>query len=324
MLLSFLIALAAPATPIHGMALAPYFERDDLKFDTMVDEIAQTGATHLSLVVSWGQKDVRASEIGPHPDETRPDALVRRLVRRARARKLKVLLFPILWVEQRAVGAWRGTLKPDDPEAWWRSYRRFVLHYARLAAEEGAELYSIGSELASLEGEAKRWRALAEEVRRVFPGRLVYSANWDHYEEVGFWDVVDLVGLTGYYRLTESHDPSQEELTKAWGAIRERLLGFHARVGKPLLFTELGYPSIDGAARSPWDYTGDRPVDTEEQRRCFEAFYATWEAEPALAGVFFWNWFGPGGLDDRWYTLKGKPAEAVVRRWYSRPPPRPR
>ena len=37
-----------------------------------------------------------------------------------------------------------------------------------------------------------------------------------------------------------------------------------------------------------------------------------------LAGALFWNWWGPGGPEDRWYTPKGKPAEAVLRRWFRR------
>lgn len=306
--------------PIDGMALSPHYEFPDLglTFDRMVDEIAEIGATHVSVVVQWSQADVAATEIAPHPKETQDDKVVRAIVRRARAKGLAVMVFPILWVEKRELGQWRGTLKPADEDAWWRSYRRFVLHYADLAAEEGAALFSVGSELASLEHRADRWRALIAEVRARFPGRLLYSANWDHYEAVPFWGELDYIGLTGYYRLTEGHDPSQHELTQAWIGIRNRLTSWRQGIGRPLLFTELGYPSIEGAARSPWDYTGARPADPEAQRRCYEAFLQAWRDEPALAGVFFWNWWGPGGLQDTWYTLKGKPALEVVRRWYGR------
>ncbi len=300
------------------MALAPYYELPGLTFHAMVDEVAGIGASHLSVVVSWSQPNVRSSRIAPHPKETQDDAVVRGIIRRAHARGLKVMLFPILWVERRAIGEWRGTLRPDEPDVWWREYRRFLMHYAKMAADEGVEVFSVGSELASLEAQLKQWRSLIGEVRGGFGGRLLYSANWDHYAEVPFWSDVDLVGLTGYYRLTESTDPSQTELDAAWRAVRVRLVKWQRQVGKPLVFTELGYPSIDGAARSPWDYTGERALDVEEQRRCYEAFYRAWADEPALHGVFFWNWWGPGGATDKWYTPKGKPSEAIIRRWYSR------
>ena len=325
--LSLLAALLTPATAqpprIDGMALSPHFELPDrgMTFDSMIDEIATVGASHISLVVQWSQPDVSASALGPDPKETLPDERMRGLIRRARARGLEVMLFPILWVEHRKIGEWRGTLAPIDPDAWWDSYTRFVLHYARMAQEEGATIFSIGSELASLELEEPRWRALIAQVRAVFGGRLIYSANWDHYAEVPFWDALDLVGLTAYYELTKDPDASVGELTGAWRKIRDALLDWReqAHITAPLVFTELGYPSIDGTATAPWDYTRRTVVDLEEQRRCLEAFRRAWGHRADLGGVFFWNWFGPGGPKDRWYTLKGKPALDVVKRWYGRP-----
>lgn len=325
--LALVAALLSPtwAQPprIDGMAFSPHFELPDqgMTFDSMIDEIATLGASHLSLVVQWSQPDISASSLGPDPKETLPDARLRGLIRRARARGVEVMLFPILWVAQRKIGEWRGTLAPIDPEAWWLSYERFVMHYAQIAQDEGASIYSIGSELASLEGEEPRWRALIAQVRAVFKGRLIYSANWDHYAEVPFWDALDLVGLTAYYELTKDRDASLAELTDAWRKIRDVLLDWRelAGVKAPLVFTELGYPSIDGTATAPWDYTRNAPVDLEEQRRALEAFRRAWGHRDELAGVFFWNWFGPGGPKDRWYTLKGKPALDVVKRWYARP-----
>ncbi|MCB9547841.1 MAG: hypothetical protein H6706_18630 [Myxococcales bacterium] len=312
-----LVLAMPPVRPIDGIALSPHYENpaEGLTFDQMVDEIAAEGASHLSVVVQWAQPDVTATTLAPHPKESQPDRVIRRLIRRAHGRGLKVMVFPIIWVEAREVGEWRGTLAPVSPEAWWRSYGAFILHYARLAAEERAEVFSVGSELASMEADEAHWRALIADVRGVFGGQLLYSANWDHYVDVPFWDALDFVGLTAYYTLTDSHDPSEADLTAAWQRIRGDIMPFIEKVGRPLVFTELGYVSQDGVASAPWDYTRERPVDLEEQRRCFAAFAAAWQDEPALGGVFFWNWWGPGGPTDRWYTLKGKPALEVVRAW---------
>ena len=325
-LLSLLLAAPPPTAPpalrVDGMALSLYYEDParGIVFDKMVEEIAATGATHVSIIAQWAQPDVYATTVAPHPKETTSDAVVRRVMRKARSHGLRVMLFPILWVEKRAIGEWRGTLAPTDLEAWWRSYERFIMHYARMAKEEEATLFSVGSEFASLEADEVRWRALIAKVRTVFPGQLLYSANWDHYREVPFWDALDFIGLTAYYRLTDKHDPSQAELTAAWGQIKASLLEWQRTVGRPMLFTELGYPSLDGAARAPWDYTQPTAMDHEEQRRCLVAFAETWRNEPALAGVFFWNWWGPDDGQNTWYTFKGKPAEGVVRAWFSRPP----
>ena len=324
------IALAASSAPrtgfepiIHGMALPPYFEDPALgiSFDKAVDEIADLGANHMSVIVQWGQPDIRRNELAPYRGETQDDNVVRRIIRNARAAGLRSMLFPIVWIENRKIGEWRGTLAPTDEAAWWASYCRFILHYARLAETEAVEIFSVGSELATFEHQTERWRDLIVEVRKVYRGQLIYSANWDHYEDIEFWPALDLVGLTAYYRLTEHHDASADELVASWKRIRVELRRWSARIGRPFVFTEVGYPSLDGGASAPWDYTRAGGVDLEEQRLAFEAFFTAWHGEPTLRGVFFWNWFGPGGPSDTYYTPRGKPAESVIRRWYRTPWP---
>ncbi len=309
--------LLASLVNIQGVALSLHYESPEkgMVFDTMVDELAQVGASDVSIVVQWSQADVRAIKIEPHETESPTDEVVRRVIRRAKKAGLRVTVFPILWVEKRALGEWRGTLKPVNEEAWWAAYRRFIIHYAYMAKEEGVFAMSVGSELASMEGYRSRWEKLVRSVRGIFSGRIMYSANWDHYEEVSFWDSVDIAGLTGYYRLTERKDASVAELMASWSRIRTVLLDWQKRVGKPFIFTELGYPSLDGAAVDPWNYSADSPLDLEEQRRCFEAFVRVWSGTNALSGVFFWNWWGPSDGQNRWYTLKGKPALAWVQKW---------
>ena len=73
-------------------------------------------------------------------------------------------------------------------------------------------------------------------------------------------------------------------------------------MGKPLVFTEFGHPSVTGGGGAPWNDFLDGPagvVDLEAQ---------------------------VGGLRDRSYTPRGKPAEQVLRNWYrdplALPPPR--
>lgn len=301
---------------MKGVALGLYFENQGLKFETMVDEIRDLGATHIELVVQWVQQDLQSTDLGPDRLETTPDARLIEVIRHAHKRGLKVVLLPIVHLRTRGVGEWRGKLAPHDWNAWWKAYRAFIGHYAALAQRQGVAVLSVGSELVTTEAMYARWLRVIGEVRAVFKGELLYSANWDHYEPVSFWNLVDYAGLTGYYELTDNHDASEDELTAAWMRIRGELRNFHAKVGRPLVFTEIGYPSQDGGAVHPWDYTTGKAVDLEEQRRCFAAVRRVWEGERILGGLFWWNWFGYGGPTSAYYTPKNKPAEAVIRRWY--------
>ena len=313
---------ASAAPPMKGMALGLYHREADEKgwaFDDMLDEIRQVGADHVSLVVSWKQHDVKSTDIHPDPGVTIPDARLRTLIRQAKKRGMKVFLFPILELEIRRPLEWRGTIAPRDVNAWWKAYETFVTHYAKIAAEEKVELFSVGSELVSTETWRDRWFALISKVERLYPGALLYSANWDHYEEVSFWERLDFVGVTAYNELSRDPEAKLDDLAASWKEVRKKLAAFSRKVKRPLVVTEVGYTSQDGAAVHPWDYTSRARVDLEEQRRCYAAFVQAWEGEPALHGVYWWNWFGEGGEKDTYYTPKGKPAEKVVRRWYGVP-----
>ncbi len=306
------------APQVRGVTVAPHFEgeRDDARLQRMVDEVAELGASHLQVVVQWEQQTVESTRIEPYRWGT-DDAEVSRLVRYAQRKGLTVLVFPIVRLVEQGPGRWRGKLRPASPDAWWASYRRFVLHYARLAADAGAGMLSVGSELGSMEGDEERWRDLVAAARAVFPGELTYSANWDHYPHVGFWDALDYVGLNAYHPITHADRPDGQELEAAWRLVRDKLLVWAALRRRPLLFTEVGYPSRPDGARRPYLHGADGAVDLAAQRDAYRAFCRAWSDERAVAGAFFWIWSGEGGSGDNRYTPRGKPAAEVLRRWFA-------
>jgi hypothetical protein len=243
---------------------------------------------------------VKSSKLA-RTSKTPSDAAVRSVARAAKDRGLRVLLFPIVTLDELRAGEWRGTLRPDDADGWWSSYEKMILAYARIAADEGAAALSVGSELGSTEAWRDRWYHLISKVEKAFPGDLVYSANWDHYDQPSFWSRLDWIGVTGYFELTRDRDASEAALAKAWAPHREKLEAFAKDQGKPLVLTEVGYPAVDGGAVEPWDYTRATAADPEEQRRAFAA----------LAGVFVWEWTGSS------YSPRGQPAEQTLRCWFS-------
>jgi len=308
----------------RGVSLGLFVSTEDAEwratlYHGFLDEIAELGATDVQLVVSWQQHDVHATELAPADGVTVQDSLLAWVIDQARARQLRVFLMPTLRLAHRPRGKWRGKLAPSDWDAWWTSYRAFTLHYADLAQAHGVELLSVGSELVSTEAQTERWRALIAAVRARFRGQLTYSANWDHFEPVGFWDALDVAGITAYQELSAARHPTEEELVAGFAGLSQRVRQWSAQTGVRFLFTEMGYPSQPFGARYPWDYRKRGAPDPQLQLRCYRAFYRAWQAEPALAGLYVWNWFGVGGLDDAGYTPRGKPAAEVLRHWYLKP-----
>jgi hypothetical protein len=66
-----------------------------------------------------------------------------------------------------------------------------------------------------------------------------------------------------YYGLSSAITPTPEELLAAWSAWGDDLDAWQAGHGKPVIFGEIGYRSLDQAAYRPW-YWADlscRPED---------------------------------------------------------------
>lgn len=310
---------APPSRWQRGVALGLFSEDGGWSYGGLLDEIAALGADHVELVVPWYLHDVHASDIHDHPRLTPPRAAIVRTIREAHARGLQVLLFPIVRLEvQKNSDEWRGTLAPraGDLTALLSSYQRALVRLAELAARERVALLSIGSELSTLDVDHDAWVPIIAAVRKVYRGGLLYSGNWDHYERVAIYDLVDYAGLCVYFPLGERGQPTDDEtLRKRWQALREKLVGFSTRIARPLVLAEVGYLSQRGAAAWPWDEGASQPVDLEEQRRCYEAFRSTWQDAPP-AGVYFWNWYGWGGPTSGGYTPRNKPAAGEIRRFF--------
>lgn len=312
-----------------AVALGLFGHPDDPAIaDQDIAEIARLGATGIVLPVFWSSKDAASTAIEPFhygvPQEEYDRAVVA-IASRAHARGLAFELLPIVRLEHLAPGDWRGTLRPSDWDAWWDSYCRFILHQAEVAERAGAELFCVGSELGSTESQVERWTRLIADVRRITRAKLLYSANWDHYGAIRFWDHLDAAGLSAYHELAPAPGASQDVLDASWRRHHDAILEWARPLGKPLYLTELGYPAQSTAGVHPWDYTRRGAPDPEAQARCFRAFAAAWRDAPELSGVTIWIWeHGKGGLNDDSYAIAGKPAAEIVKGFFearARPSP---
>ena len=133
-----------------------------------------------------------------------------------------------------------------------RSYRAFVLAWARDAQSANAEAFSIGVECKSWSGRfGGFWTSLIEQVRGVFPGLLTYSANWDEAENVLFWDQLDLVGINAFYPLADHHGATYDEYVNGARRAIVQVRDLATVLDMPVLFVEVGYTTRQNAAVEP-------------------------------------------------------------------------
>jgi hypothetical protein len=250
-------------------------------------------------------------------DET--DDRVARTIREARRLGLATVLKPQLWSR----GTWTGDIAFSDEAAfrqWMASYRLFILHYAQLAASEHADLLVIGTELGGLTGRQAAWRELIRDVRRVWSGPLTYAANWgEEVERVAFWNDLDYIGVNFYYPLVAKAGETPRSGSPRLRELDRTLERLSQRHGKPVLFTEVGYAASAAAALEPWKER-NAALDPEMQARCYEVVLRSFHRRPWLAGLSWWKWpsHGRGSAEDPSFSPLGKPALAVLERWYSR------
>ncbi|MCK6485917.1 MAG: hypothetical protein HUU22_07965 [Phycisphaerae bacterium] len=314
-----------PAKPdvFHGMAIQLHNGEDCWNlYSPLIPQIADLGADTIMIVVHGYQDHAGSMDLRIHGRKTARDEDVARLIDIAHQYGLRVILMPIVLLEYPRGTEWRGRIKPPDLDAWFQRYTEFILRYARMAERRRVELLMIGSELIMLESSTPRWRRLIQEVKQFYRGKLGYSANWDHYRPIEFWDDLDYVGMTSYYKLADAPGPTVDEVVQAWQPFRKDILEFQREVRKPIIFTEIGWCSQEGAAVEAWNYyrmDQATPAGLGEQATLYDAFIRVWEDTPGVAGYICWEWtLDAGGEKDFGYTPRGKPAEKLIREWFAR------
>jgi hypothetical protein len=232
---------------------------------------------------------------------------------------MQVMLKPQVWTP----GGWIGSFSAADEagwQAWEEDYRAYILDFAKLADSLDVGLFCIGTEYRlAVQERPEFWRDLIGEVRTVYGGKITYSANWDDYPDVPFWDALDYIGISAYFPIARETNPSDQVLDSGWEPLRTELQAFSQSHKKPILFTEYGYRSAEGAAVKPWEESGGA-VDLDAQTRAYAALYRNIWQEPWFAGGFLWKWQfreGAGGIENGDFTPQGKPALEVIKEQYS-------
>ena len=237
---------------------------------------------------------------------------------------IRVMLKPQLWIWR---GVFTGDLEMNSEEDWKRlewQYADFILTYAELAEATGVGLFCIGTEL---EGFVKHrpgyWKWLIRNIRQRYSGKLTYAANWDEYKRTPFWKDLDLIGIDAYFPLSEARNPGVAELRTGWGKWKAEIQGLQEAVGRPVLFTEFGYRSMDYTAKKPWLVDrNEEAVNLEAQANAKEALFEEFWSEEWFAGGFVWKWFihhtRAGGPADNRFTPQNKPAEGVIRDYFQK------
>ncbi len=328
-------ARAAVSDWQQGATMSPRWTTDfgSDSFLQSLTDLKNTGANSVAFVVPYYQSNPQASDLGPGWN-TPTDASLRAAIQQAHGLGLAV---NIKMHAESSDGTWRAHIRPNDRAAWYAAYNGLLVNLARIAQEEHAELITIGTEMVATAASSEhpentqRWQEMIANVRAIYSGKLTYGANsndnntspfTNEKRYINFWGALDYAGISAYYQLNS--DNSVEGLKGAWDWWNNNdLRGFQQSVGKPLLFAEIGYRSIDGAHWAPWDWGRGGAVNQDEQANAYEALMSYWNDYPYMTGIYWWDWStdpnaGGGGSGD--YTPQNKKAESTMTKWFTNAP----
>ncbi len=246
-----------------------------------------------------------------------------RPIREAHKLGLKILIKPHIgyWGSK---FSWRGAIEFQSDVEWQRffkSYEKWVIELAKASKE--ADAFAVGTELDKTLSYDKEWRSVIAGVRKEFKGPLTYAANWTDYKRVGFWDALDQIGIQAYFPiLTKPSEvksaPALSAIRQGWKELRTTLVNYSKKIGKKIVFTELGYNRSSDAPYKPWEYQTGGPEAELSQERCLQAALEVIQSEEAITGAFLWKWF-PGDYNARKFAKSTPNMRSVIRNaWLSK------
>ena len=308
-----------------------------------VDRMAELGVTWVALMASVMQDTFSSTRLYQDFEFTAADHELEAIIARFHARGIKVMLKPMIECHD---SAWRGGINfPDGDqqiqgrtvnywEPWFESLRQSVAHYGRLAERTGCEAYCIGCELYAAEQARNnaRWAKVVAAAREVYAGPVVYDAQpptlLELAEPPAWLKALDAVCISYYSAAADKPGATVEEMVaKLRPTVAILRLASEKLGGLPVIFGETGCRSVAGAAMQPSEYRTGGAYAPQEQGNFLEAMCTLFWNEPWWLGLYWWKWdeqqnrphYHTDPAGDCGFTLAGKPAAEVMKRWFARP-----
>lgn len=311
------LARALPGGQMRGMVLNNVGGRPEAVAADL-QRMVLDGINTVSIYIYLQTSSPTASDVGTYSG-TASDAELTLVTRLAQGLGVNVVFQPVLVTPS---GTGRVAFLPRNVPAFFRSYSPMIRRYAALAQRLGVVMFYVGSENDRILGYARYWRSLIASVRRVYSGALSYMPTAMRVTKVSWWDALDAVSLSPYFTFPDLKYPNVNVLRDTW---RRIYLPYLARLyrtyRKPIIFAEIGYRSIVGAATRPYDYTVQAAPSMSQQADAYAALLEAVARAPYVKGVVWFYWQSlTAPVVDTGFSPQGKWAECVLaQQWSSAP-----
>jgi hypothetical protein len=267
----------------------------------------------------------------------------------AKSQGLQVNLHPRLQPRRSTSDFWWRQAQRDHVwwQIWFEEYRSFVLTYADLAQEMGADKLilsepillptlpggrlSDGSPSGVPQDAEERWGTLIDEVHALYSGKLAFELELgdELQPSPDFIRLIDEIHVYWHAPLTSEADYSMNDLRSSAAAwLDETLLVQTSALGKPIALS-VAYPSVVGGVRAcppapdgtcrdirafaiGAEVDADLSVDLEGQAQALNAVLLEAVQREEITG-FYARGFNPAiAMLDKSASVHGKPAMDVL------------
>lgn len=233
----------------------------------------------------------------------------------------------------------------DYWKKWFHSFTEAAKYFSDLSEKIGMDALILGAEYFGTEGQNDYWEKVIEESRKLYSNPITYEFTFASRKQHDLnW--IKSLDFLSYSYYPPACKPNMEVLDSTWNPDaesnpvlsvedmvnylkprRKRITSICERFDNmPIVFTEYGVRSAHGCVMQPFNFMWDTRYDGQEQADYMEASFQTFYELPQWMGLFWWKWDETqnrpqyhGDLNgDRGFTIQGKPAEAVMRKWVSK------
>lgn len=305
---------------IKGITFGSFALRDSFKTAAAKESLKQmkerTGADYVILVPAGVQDKAYSEEINYTGIHTLGDEELIGMILYAKSLGLKVVIKPTVNCLD---GTWRAHINFFDNDVhcepkwsnWFASYTAFQLHFAKIAENTGCHMFIAGCEMVMSQRREVEWRKLIADIKDVYSGPVSYNTDKYQEEHVSWWDCVDVISSSGYYPIGD------------WDKELDRIEAVVKKYNKPFFFAEAGCMSTKGSSLVPNDWNVKGDIALAEQADWYEEMFLKSLQRDWVSGFGLWDWawrqYHIEDADkDLGYDLYGKPAEAVVKKYYTK------
>ncbi len=287
-----------------------------------IDSLSTLGVNALAIVPYSFMRDRTKPSFLPLMDragsETDESVIATHL--QAKEKNLYTLLKPQIWVHD----SWPGDIKMKSEKDWnlfFDYYYRWIRHYALIAEIYEMDILCLGVELSeATQTHPQKWKELIQKIRGIYSGKITYAANWgNEFEDLSFADQLDYIGINCYYPLSKNKHPDKDDLVHGFKKIAQKIKQKSIQTGKPILFTEIGFRSIQAPWIQPHERHNGQKITQKDQALCYQIVLKELEGQNWCAGIFWWKW--PSYLNHRkpnnsGFTPNRKLAAKVFKRFH--------